>query len=70
MVGDNQLDHIFLISDLSEKINAKRNEIAYGMRNGGTTIQLPFGFVQWHGPRGMIPGKIQFHHQYDKIKKL
>ena len=39
----------------------------YGNRNGGSTIQLPFGFVQWHSPTKVIPGSMQFHHSYEKI---
>lgn len=39
----------------------------YGKRNGGSTIQLPFGFVQWHSPTKSIPGSMQFHHSYAKI---
>ena len=39
----------------------------YGNRNGGSTIQLPFGFVQWHSPTKSIPGSMQFHHSYAKI---
>ena len=38
--------------------------ITYGNNNGGTTIQLPFGFVQWH------KGQMQFHHSYEKIRNL
>lgn len=34
---------------------------------GGTTIQMAFGFVQWHSPQKTIPGCIQFHHNYNKI---
>lgn len=39
----------------------------YGNKNGGSTIQLPFGFVQWHSPTKTIPGSMQFHHSYEKI---
>ena len=35
-----------------------------GQTRGGTTIKLPFGFVQWH------QGQIQFHHNLDLIKKI
>lgn len=42
----------------------------YGTKNGGSTIQLPFGFVQWHSPRKVIPGNLQFHHSYDKMIEL
>lgn len=36
----------------------------YGYKNGGTTIQLPFGFVQWH------QSSMQFHHSFDKIRNI
>lgn len=39
----------------------------YGNKNGGSTIQLPFGFIEWHSPTKKIPGKMQFHHSYEKI---
>lgn len=43
------------------------NKAFYGTRTGGSTIQLPFGFVQWHSPKKIIPGEIQFHHKYNEI---
>ena len=39
----------------------------YGNRNGGTTIKLPFGTVEWHSPKKTIPGNMQFHHKYEDI---
>lgn len=68
-VGDNDLDTLFNISDLKEKI-IKTSDISYGTRTGGTTIQLPFGFVQWHSPTKIIPGSIQFHHKYVKMLEI
>ena len=38
--------------------------IVPGKTLGGTTIQLPFGFVQWH------QGQIQFHHNLDLMRKI
>ena len=43
---------------------AANSEIYYGTSNGGTTIQLPFDFVQWHQKQ------LQFHHSYEKIYNL
>jgi len=37
---------------------------------GGSTIQLPFGFVRWHSPSKTIPGQMQFHHSFSKISQL
>ncbi len=68
---NNILNNIYFIKDLTNKIDAcKELIIGYGSKNGGTTIQLPFGFVQWHSPTKKIPGDIQFHHNYSKIKQI
>ena len=40
------------------------NEIYFGTENGGTTILLPFGSVQYH------LGGLQFHHNRKKIMKM
>lgn len=37
-----------------------------GPRNGGSTITLPFGFLQMHRPAG--GNQVQFHHGLDAIK--
>ena len=67
MVGENQFDTMLYLEDFKSNIPPTA---AYGTRNGGSTIQLPFGFVQWHSPRKIIPGNLQFHHSYEKIKSL
>lgn len=64
MVGENQFDTIIYLPDITNQICAK---VEYGSKNGGSTIQLPFGFVQWHSPRKVIPGNLQFHHNYRKV---
>ena len=65
LLGEDDTDEIFDIEDIC-KIAKKysKTETYYGSTNGGTTIQLPFGFVQWHQQQ------LQFHHQYRKIKDL
>ena len=50
--------------------NKLKNESEYGNKTGGSTIQLPFGMVQWHSPTKKIPGDMQFHHSYEKIMEL
>lgn len=65
LVGDNTIDTMIYLPDVSVK-----GTVAYGTRTGGSTIQLPFGFVQWHSPRKIIPGNLQFHHNYNKVKEL
>ena len=37
-----------------------------GPRNGGSTVTLPFGFLQMHRPAG--GNQVQFHHGLDAIK--
>ncbi|MBQ1411407.1 MAG: hypothetical protein IIY94_09045 [Oscillospiraceae bacterium] len=64
-LGENAVDGIFHIEDICSA--AKKHSVAetyYGDSNGGTTIQLPFGFVQWH------QAQMQFHHNYYKVKAL
>ena len=62
-LGENTLNEIFEIENQKNRCLIK-NDILFGEKNGGTTINLPFGHVQWH------QGKIQFHHNYSKIKLL
>lgn len=70
-LGENQVDSIFKIDELCALLqNAASTGTFYGRVGGGTTIQLPFGFVQWHSPTKKIPGDMQFHHNYDKIQEL
>ena len=64
LIGENDFDTLIYLPDT--KCHFK--QIAeYGTKNGGSTIQLPFGFVQWHSPSKVIPGCLQFHHNYSKI---
>lgn len=65
LLGENDTDDIFLIEDICNAVQAvAQKETYYGSAYGGTTIQLPFGFVQWH------QGQLQFHHSYDKLFNL
>ena len=65
LLGENDTDDIFFIEDICNAVQeVAREETYYGSSFGGTTIQLPFGFVQWH------QGKLQFHHNYDKLKNI
>lgn len=62
LLEENDVDAIFSIPELCKaaaRVAAK--ETYYSATNGGTTIQLPFGFVQWH------QGQLQFHHNYTKL---
>ena len=66
-LDENDMDDMFNISDVIDKIEPTAE---YGNRTGGSTIQLPFGFVQWHSPTKSIPGCMQFHHSFEKIYEL
>lgn len=58
-------DFIFPIKEICRASKRNSDDMTYyGEKNGGTTIQLPFGFVQWH-QRSM-----QFHHNFDKINLI
>lgn len=65
LLGENNTDDIFFIEDVcnATQKNAK-DKTYYGSSYGGTTIQLPFGFVQWHQKQ------LQFHHCYDKLRLI
>ena len=65
LLNENTTDEIFEIKEICRAAsNCANNETYYGDSNGGTTIQLPFGFVQWH------KHQMQFHHNYNKVKRL
>ncbi len=65
LLEENDTDDIFFIEDICNAVqDAAKEETYYGSSYGGTTIQLPFGFVQWH------QGQLQFHHDYDKIRRI
>lgn len=62
LLGENDTDNILFIEDICNAVqNVAHKETYYGSLHGGTTIQLPFGFVQWHQKQ------LQFHHNYDKL---
>lgn len=65
LLDENNVDEVFLIEDICKtSAIVAEEETYYGESNGGTTIQLPFGFVQWH------QAQMQFHHNYEKIAAL
>ena len=65
LLGENDTDDIFFIEDICNAVQEiAKEETYYGSSFGGTTIQLPFGFVQWH------QGQLQFHHSYEKLTDL
>lgn len=65
LLEENDVDAIFSIPALCKAAaNVASRETYYSATNGGTTIQLPFGFVQWH------QGQLQFHHNFNKVTDL
>ena len=65
LLGENNTDDLFFIEDICNTVHkVAKDETYYGSSYGGTTIQFPLGFVQWH------QGQLQFHHSYDKLVKL
>lgn len=61
-MGENNIDEKFLVKDIIDRCEG--HDVSYGQKNGGTTIILPFGHLQFH------QGGLQFHHSYKKIKEL
>ena len=61
---DDDIDELFSIEELKQKIGKRTDLIVYGTRTGGSTIQLPFGFVQWH------QNSLQFHHKLCNLLSL
>lgn len=65
LLKENNTDEILKIQDICEMAQrCAKQETYYTERNGGSTIRLPFGFVEWHH------GKLQFHGDCYKIKSL
>lgn len=52
-------DSLFNVNEMVEELASQKSiaQIVPGTIGGGTTIKLPFGFLQWH------QAQIQFHHQ-------
>lgn len=65
LLDENDVDELFSIEDICRAAQGCAwDKTYYSSSNGGTTIQLPFGFVQWH------QAQLQFHHNFLKIKEM
>lgn len=65
MLGEVEIDALYSIPQICRLVQkSAEEETYYSTTNGGTTIQLPFGFVQWHQEQ------LQFHHKFDKVNYL
>ena len=63
-VDNNNLDNLYSIDDITEAVEKNKDNIIIGPRNGGTTIVLPFGHLQWHKE------SMQFHHKKKSILNI
>jgi hypothetical protein len=63
-----RFDLVVPVAQIKVCASRKRDEVRVGSRNGGSTIQLPFGFLQMHAPQSK--NLMQFHHNYKKVKAL
>ena len=61
---DNLYDTTEICNRVQKLTNINTDVVYYGNTLGGSTIQLPFGFVQWH------QHSMQFHHNFEKIRAL
>lgn len=64
LLGEDDVDTIFSIQDIKTAVRAHPEEVFPSNQNGGSTTQLPFGFVQWH------QAKMQFHHSLTKLSEI
>lgn len=64
LLGEDDFDDIYPIKEIVDAVDSSSDKVFYGNRRGGTTIQLPFGFVQWHLEQ------IQFHHGLGKLFEI
>lgn len=63
-----QFNLVIPVAQIKAGATKKQTEVRVGDRNGGSTIQLPFGFLQMHAPRS--ENLMQFHHNLEKVRSL
>jgi hypothetical protein len=63
-VDNNNLNTLYSIDDIIDAVEKNKDNIIIGPRNGGTTIVLPFGHLQWHKE------SMQFHHKKKSILNI
>ena len=63
-----EIDCLIPINRIVKYSKSATSEVIPGPRNGGSTILLPFGFLQMHSPQKN--NQIQFHHNYAKVQQL
>ena len=63
-LGESMFDEIYKIDDIKNVVQQNAEIILQSKINGGSTIRLPFGFVQWHQEQ------MQFHHLLKLLQAL
>jgi hypothetical protein len=66
--GKDEIDSLVSIKEIVKNSESKGVGVVVGKKNGGSTIQFPFGFLQMHTPKG--ENQMQFHHNYKKISQI
>lgn len=64
----NAIDCLIPVREVVKFSNKFGSESIAGPKNGGSTIQFPFGFLQMHAPKG--ENLLQIHHQFKKLGHL
>ena len=65
MVDENVFENkVFDIDAIIQKSKEQKNKVFPKTKNGGTVINLPFGWLQYH------QGGLQFHHSYSQVSEL
>jgi hypothetical protein len=59
-----EFDRIYKVSDIVERCTSDETYVRRSNINSGTTLDLPFGFLQMHQK------KLQFHHDLSKLSSL
>jgi hypothetical protein len=63
-----QFNLVVPVARIKSGSTKQRGAVRVGDRNGGSTIQLPFGFLQMHAPKS--ENLMQFHHSFKKVRSL
>ncbi len=64
LLGEDDVDEIYSVEEIKKAVKQHPELVFPSSLNGGSTTQLPFGFVQWH------QAKMQFHHSLEKLSEI
>lgn len=59
------IDAVTSVGQVAQMSKANAAEIKPGPKNGGSTVVMPFGFLQMHSPKET--NQIQFHHNMNLV---